>query len=83
MAATSVAELLRGPEWSYEIKLDGYLEQSFEERRRLLETLLSNCTFDRGNLCPAYVKPFDVLAHANETGDWRGGRDSCLLAWRR
>ena len=24
MAATQVAELPRGPEWSYEIKLDGY-----------------------------------------------------------
>jgi bifunctional non-homologous end joining protein LigD len=24
MAATAVAELPRGPEWSYEIKLDGY-----------------------------------------------------------
>ena len=24
MAATSVAELPRGPEWSYEVKLDGY-----------------------------------------------------------
>ena len=53
-----------------------YLEQSFEERRRLLETVLSNCTFDRGSLCPTYVKPFDVLAKAVETGDWRGGRDS-------
>ena len=53
-----------------------YLEQSFEERRRLLETVLSNCTFDRGSLCPTYVKPFDVRSKAVETGDWRGGRDS-------
>ena len=37
-----------------------YLEQPFEERRRLLETLLSNCAFDRGSLCPTYSKPFDV-----------------------
>ena len=53
-----------------------YSEQSPAEQRRLLDTVLSNCTFDRGSLCPAYVKPFDLLAKAVETGDWRGGRDS-------
>jgi hypothetical protein len=42
---------------------------------RLLKTLLSNCTFDRGTLCPTYTKPFDLLVVGNETGDWLGGRD--------
>ena len=37
------------------------------EQRRLLETLLSNCTFDRGTLCPTYSKPFDLFARGNET----------------
>ena len=53
-----------------------YRAQSPDEKRRLLDAVLSNCTFDRGSLCPAYIKPFDVLAKTVETGDWRGGRDS-------
>jgi site-specific DNA recombinase len=53
-----------------------YLEQDFAERRRLLETVLSNCTFDRGTLCPTYAKPFDLLAQGVETGNWRRGWDS-------
>ncbi len=46
------------------------------EQRRLLETLLSNCTFDRGSLCPTYSKPFDLFVKGNETGNWRRGWDS-------
>ena len=46
------------------------------EQRRLLETVLSNCTFDSGSLCPTYAKPFDLLVRGNETGEWRGRRDS-------
>ena len=48
-----------------------YQEQLMAEKRRLLETVRSNCSFDRGSLCPTYVKPFDVLTSAVETGDWR------------
>jgi hypothetical protein len=43
---------------------------------RLLKMLVSNCTFDRGSLLVAYVKPFDLLVNGNESGDWLGGRDS-------
>jgi hypothetical protein len=32
------------------------------EQAGLLTTLLSNCTFDRGTLCPTYRKPFDLFA---------------------
>ena len=39
-----------------------YSQQDFAERRRLLDSVLSNCTFDRGTLCPTYVKPFDLLS---------------------
>jgi hypothetical protein len=53
-----------------------YKTQSRTEQRRLLETVLSNCTFDRGSLCPTYSKPFDLLVRGNETGCWRGRRDS-------
>ena len=53
-----------------------YSQQPFAERRRLLDTVLSNCTFDRGTLYPTYTKPFDLLSRGHETGNWRGGRDS-------
>jgi hypothetical protein len=57
-----------------------YSQQDFAERRRLLDTVLSNCTFVRGTLCPTYSKPFDLFVRGNETGDWRGRRDSRPLA---
>src|SRR6266849_5077525 len=53
-----------------------YKTQDPVEQRRLLETVLSNCTFDRGTLCPTYSSPFDLLVRGNETGNWRGRRDS-------
>jgi uncharacterized RDD family membrane protein YckC len=57
-----------------------YKAQDPAEQRRLLETVLSNCTFDRGTLCPTYSKPFDLLVRGNETGDWRRGWDSSQVA---
>jgi len=42
----------------------------------LADAAATNCTFDRGFLCPTYSKPFDLLVRGNETGDWRGRRDS-------
>jgi hypothetical protein len=56
-----------------------YKSQNPAEQGRLLETVLSNCTFDRGTLFATYSKPFDLLVRGNETGDWRGRRDSCPL----
>ena len=53
-----------------------YRTQDPTEQRRLLDTVLSNCTFDRGSLCPTYNKPFDLFVRGNETGNWRRGRDS-------
>lgn len=47
-----------------------YQSQDSAERRRLLETVLSNCTFHAGTLCPTYAKPFDLLVKGNETGEW-------------
>ena len=60
------------------VKRAGILYKTHDpaEQRRLLETLLSNCTFDRGSLSPTYRKPFDLFARATETGEWRGRRDS-------
>jgi hypothetical protein len=31
-----------------------YKTQDLSEQRRLLESVLSNCTFDRGSVCPTY-----------------------------
>ena len=53
-----------------------YKSQNPADQRRLLEAVLSNCTFDSGSLCPTYTKPFDLLVKGNETGDWRRERDS-------
>ena len=53
-----------------------YKSQNPTEQRRLLETVLSNCTFDSGTLYPTYSKPFDLFVRGNETGEWRGRRDS-------
>jgi site-specific DNA recombinase len=57
-----------------------YRSQNPSEQRRLLETVLSNCTFDRGTLCPTYASPFDLLVKGNETGNWRRGWDSSTFA---
>ena len=43
-----------------------FLEQDRQEQRQLLDTLLSNCTFYRGTLCPTYRKPFDILAKGSD-----------------
>ena len=53
-----------------------YEKQDPVEQRKLLETVLSNCTFDGGTLCPTYTKPFDLFARGNETGNWRREWDS-------
>jgi len=53
-----------------------YKTQNPAEQRRLLETVLSNCTFDRGTLCPTYSSPFDLRVRGNETGNWRRGWES-------
>lgn len=48
-----------------------FIRQDSHEQARLLKTLVSNCTFDRGSLSVTYVKPFDLLADGNESGNWR------------
>ncbi len=57
-----------------------FLRQDPTEQRRLLKTLLSNCTLQAGTLCPTYRKPFDALVKGNETEDWLGVRDA-LWNW--
>jgi hypothetical protein len=38
-----------------------YKSQVPTEQRRMLELVLSNCTFDRRSVCPTYAKPFDLI----------------------
>lgn len=51
---------------------DMYLRQDSQERRLLLNSVLSNCTFYRGSLCPTYKKPFDILAEGASYESKRG-----------
>jgi hypothetical protein len=69
VTAQKILELAKQAEFLYK-------SQDPTEQRRLLETVVSNCTFDRGTLCPTYSKPFDLLVRGNETGNWRRERDS-------
>ena len=49
-----------------------YKTQEPAEQRRVIDSVLSTCTFDRGSVYPTYKKPFDLFARASETGEWRG-----------
>ena len=49
-----------------------FIQQNSHDQARLLKTLLSNCTFDRGSLLATYRKPFDMLVEGNENGNWLG-----------
>ena len=53
-----------------------FIQQNSQDQARLLKTLVSNCTFDRGSLLATYRKRFDLLVEGNENGNWLGGRDS-------
>jgi site-specific DNA recombinase len=53
-----------------------FIRQDPSEQARLVRTLVSNSTFDRGSLSVTYVKPFDLLVQGNESGNWLGDRDS-------
>ena len=55
---------------------DMYLVQSRHEQRKLLNIILSNCTFFRGTLYPTYKKPFDILAKRAQFKSKLGYRDS-------
>src|SRR5688572_14783535 len=57
-----------------------YVAKNPHEQARLIKTLVSNSTFDRGSLSLTYVKPFDVFAKGSETGDWLLRLDSEPLA---
>lgn len=51
---------------------DLYLQQSNQDRCRLLNYLLSNCTYADGTLYATYRKPFDAFAEGSEMKIKRG-----------
>jgi hypothetical protein len=53
-----------------------YVARNPHDQARLVRTLVSNSTFDRGSLSPVYVKPFDVFAAGAKSGDWLARLDS-------
>ena len=52
-----------------------YLNQNAREKRKLLDTLLSNCNLEGASLYPTYKKPFDLIAEGVKTQEklpWPG-----------
>jgi site-specific DNA recombinase len=52
-----------------------FLKQPSHEKKRLLNLVLSNCEWDRGEVCAAFRQPFDLLAEtmANVAAHEAGG----------
>lgn len=55
---------------------DLYVLQPPHEQRRLLNVVVSNCRLNGGTIEYDFRKPFDLLAKATESNDWRRARDS-------
>lgn len=49
-----------------------YDAANYEEKREILEIVLSNFSFDGVSVWPAWAKPFDALVHAGQNQDWLG-----------
>jgi hypothetical protein len=73
-----VQRALNGQQILELVKQAGFIYRTSDptKQRELLERVLSNCSFDRGSLCPTYAKPFDSFVKANKNGNWRRGWDS-------
>jgi hypothetical protein len=73
VTATKILELAKQAE-------NLYKSQDPTEQRRLLDAVLSNCTFDRGSVSVTYTSPFDLLARQpNRRMAGRTGRLSQLV----
>jgi site-specific DNA recombinase len=53
-----------------------YLRANPDQKRRLLSSVLSNCTLSGATLTPTYKKPFDLLAKGIESQNMRRDWDS-------
>ena len=55
-----------------------FVRQNADEKRKLLNIVLSNCTLTGGTLSPTWNLPFNLIAQGVETKDWLPGQDSNL-----
>lgn len=53
-----------------------FVRQKSEEKRKLLNIVVSNCTLTTGSLSPTWNLPFDLIAQGVKTEDWLPGLDS-------
>lgn len=53
-----------------------YLRAEPADKRKLLQSILSNCELKDGSIYPVYRKPFDILSNGHEPEKWLGDRDS-------
>lgn len=74
------------------LELDRNAQSLFErqdarEKRRLLNFMLSNCTWDDGEVVAAFRQPFDLFAEttaiASRSGGNDGGNSAKSEIWRR
>jgi site-specific DNA recombinase len=47
-----------------------YLNAEPADKRKLLQSILSNCELKGGSLYPVYKKPFDILSNGHEPDKW-------------
>ncbi|RME23738.1 MAG: hypothetical protein D6798_12905, partial [Deltaproteobacteria bacterium] len=48
---------------------DRYIRLNQDQRRQVLNVVLSNCTLAAGEVVPTYRKPFDILAELAAAGN--------------
>jgi hypothetical protein len=53
-----------------------YVNETADEKRQLLVSLLSKCTLNAGTLCVTYRKPFDLILETNQTKEMLPRLDS-------
>lgn len=51
---------------------DLLLQQENWERRRFIDSIVSQCTYADGSLCATYRKPLDAFIEGSNTKIWRG-----------
>ena len=55
-----------------------YFSETREDKARILKLVASNFVLLDGSLCPAYGKPFDILAERPFRSIWHARQDSNL-----
>ncbi|MGZ3743826.1 MAG: recombinase family protein [Pseudobdellovibrionaceae bacterium] len=53
-----------------------FKSMNHDEKRELLNLVLSNPRIENGSVCYNYKKPFSMFVNVTQLENWRGGRDS-------